>query len=102
MEVTCFRLPEDGYLIFKSYEIPMAESFRKDVSIMCNLSQGIKEDGIAIGKEIGKEIGEEIGEAKIIIRMHNNGFTIQQIADATDKDVKEVEDIIEGKKAVTV
>lgn len=80
----------------------MAESFRKDVSIMCNLSQGIKEDGIAIGKEIGKEIGEEIGEAKIIIRMHNNGFTIQQIADATDKDVKEVEDIIEGKKAVTV
>ena len=76
----------------------MAESFRKDVSIMCNLSQGIKEDGIAIGKEIGKEIGE----AKIIIRMHNNGFTIQQIADATDKDVKEVEDIIEGKKAVTV
>ena len=76
----------------------MAESFRKDVSIMCNLSQGIKEDGITIGKEIGKEIGE----AKIIIRMHNNGFTIQQIADATDKDVKEVEDIIEGKKAVTV
>lgn len=76
----------------------MAESFRKDVSIMCNLSQGIKEDGIAIGKEIGKEIGK----AKIIRRMHNNGFTIQQIADATDKDVKEVEDIIEGKKAVTV
>lgn len=94
MEITCFRLPEDVYLIFKSYEIPMAESFRKDVSIMCNLSQGIKEDGIAIGKEMG--------EAKIIIRMHNNGFTIQQIADATDKDVKEVEDIIEGKKAVTV
>ena len=76
------------------YNIPMEESFRKDVSIMCNLSQGIKEDGIAIGKEMG--------EAKIIIRMHNNGFTIQQIADATDKDVKEVEDIIEGKKAVTV
>lgn len=65
---------------------------------MCNLSQGIKEDGIAIGKEIG----EAIGEAKIIIKMHNSGFTIQQIADVTEKDMKEIEEIIEGKKAVTV
>lgn len=47
---------------------------------MCNLSQGIKEDGIAIGQAIG----ESIGEARIIINMHNNGFAAQQIADATD------------------
>lgn len=69
---------------------------------MCNLSQGIKEDGIAIGKELGKEIGKAIGEAGIIINMHNNGFTVQHIADATDKDLKEVEAIIEGKESVTV
>lgn len=69
---------------------------------MCNLSQGIKEDGIAIGKELGKEIGKAIGEAGIIINMHNNGFTVQQIADATDKDLKEIEAIIEGKEPVTV
>ena len=69
---------------------------------MCNLSQGIKEDGIAIGKEIGKEIGEAIGEARIIINMHNNGFTAQQIADATSKDLKDVKAIIEGRELVTV
>ena len=69
---------------------------------MCNLSQGIKEDGIAIGKEIGKEIGEARGEARIIINMHNNGFTAQQIADATDKKLEDIEAIIEGKEPVTV
>ena len=84
------------------YDIPIEDNIRKDVSVMCNLSQGIKEDGIAIGKEIGKEIGEAIGEAKIIIKMHNSGFTIQQIADVTEKDMKEIKEIIEGKKAVTV
>lgn len=42
---------------------------------MCNLSQGIKEDGIAIGK------------ARIIISMYNNGFTAEQIAQATNKDI---------------
>lgn len=49
---------------------------------MCNLSQGIKEDGIAIG------------EARIIMNMYNNGFTVKQIAAATDKRVEDIEDII--------
>ena len=93
-------------IIGTEYDIPMEEDFRKDVSVMCNLSQGIKEDGIAIGKEIGKEIGEVIGEARgearIILNMHNNGFTAQQIADATSKDLKDIEAIIEGKELVTV
>ena len=89
-------------IIGTEYDIPMEEDLRKDVSVMCNLSQGIKEDGIAIGKEIGKEIGEAIGEARIIINMHNNGFTAQQISAATNKDLKEVEKIIEGKELVTV
>lgn len=53
---------------------------------MCNLSQGIEEKGIAIG------------EARIIISMHNNGFTAEQIAAATDKNIEEVEAIIEGKE----
>ena len=85
-------------IIGTEYDIPVEEDFRKDVSVMCNLSQGIKEDGI----EIGKEIGKAIGEAGIIINMHNNGFTAQQISAATNKDLKEVENIIEGKKLVTV
>ena len=65
---------------------------------MCNLSQGIKEDGIAIGEVIG----EARGEARIILNMYNNGFTAQQIADATSKDLKDIEAIIEGKELVTV
>ena len=58
--------------------------------------------GREVGKEIGKEIGKAIGEAGIIINMHNNGFTAQQISAATNKDLKEVERIIEGKELVTV
>ncbi len=57
---------------------------------MCNLSQGIEEKGIAIG------------EARIIISMYKNGFTAEQIAAATDKDIKEVEAIIKGREPVLV
>ncbi len=63
---------------------------------MCNLSQGIEEKGI----EIGKAMGEAAAEAKIIITIHNNGFTAEQIASAINKDIGEVEAIIEGKEPV--
>lgn len=77
-------------IIGKEYDIPIEENFRKDVSVMCNLSQGIKEDGIAIGRVEG--------EAGLIMKMHKNGLTAEQIASATDKDIKEVKAIIAGKK----
>lgn len=55
---------------------------------MCNLSQEIEEKGIAIG------------EARIIMSMYNNGFTAEQIATATDKNIEDVEAIINGKGSV--
>lgn len=34
-------------LLHEEYDIQIDEDFRKDVSVMCNLSQGIREAGIA-------------------------------------------------------
>ena len=77
-------------IIEKEYDIPLEEDLRKDVSVMCNLSQGIEEKGIAIGRAEG--------EAGLIIKMYKNGFTAEQIASATDKDIEEVKAIIAGKE----
>ena len=57
---------------------------------MCNLSQGIKEEGIAIGK------------AQIICSMYKNGYTLEQIAEVSEKNVAEVQAIIKkGEPALT-
>ena len=77
-------------IIGNEYDISIEESFRKDVSVMCNLSQGIENKGIAIGKAAA--------EAEIIITMYINGFTAEQIASAINKGIEEVESIIEGKE----
>ena len=94
----------------QEYAIPIEENLRKDVNVMCNLSQGIKEDGIAIGREKGRAEGRAEGrvegraegEAGIILKMYKNGFSAEQIAVATDKKVEAVRDIIAGKKAALV
>ncbi len=65
------------------YHILTDDGMREDVNTMCNLSQGILERG------------EAKKEAKIILNMHKKGYTLEQIADVTDKSAKEIEAIIE-------
>ena len=85
-------------IIGNEYDIPLEENFRKDMSTMCNLSQGVKEEGIAIGRREGLEEGRREGHAELITKMYKNGLSIEQIAFATDKTIEEVKTIIEGKE----
>ena len=69
-------------IIEKEYDIPLEEDLRKDVSVMCNLSQGIEDKAIA----------------KIVMNMYKIGYTPNQIADAVGVSVDEVEAIIKKKE----
>lgn len=98
------ELPADEklYILETEFDIPADDRIREDVSEMCNLSQGIFEKGEARGRAIGEAQGRVIGEARgraigeagIILNMFKNGFTAEQIADAADKTVEEVQNII--------
>ena len=77
-------------IIGNEYEIPMEKDFREDVSIMCNLSQKIKETGI------------EMGKREMIIKMYNKGYTIAQIADVAEMPEEQIEDIIRTERLISV
>ena len=77
-------------IIGNEYDIPMEEDFREDVSVMCNLSQKIKETGIETGIEIGKK--------EMIVKMHSKGYTIAQIADVAGMEEKQIEEIIKNEE----
>lgn len=62
--------------------IPTSKEFREDVSVMCNLSQGIVDDT----------------KAEIILNMFKKGYTLEQIADVAETGVDEVEAIIKKKE----
>ena len=81
-------------IIGNEYAIPMEKDFREDVSIMCNLSQKIKENGIETGIKTGIETGIKMGKREMIIKMYNKGYTVAQIADVAEMDEKQVKDII--------
>ena len=79
-------------IIGNEYAIPMEKDFREDVSIMCNLSQKIKETGI----ETGIKTGIELGKQEMIMKMYSKGYTTAQIADVAEMDEKEIEDMIKN------
>ena len=64
--------------------IPISKEFRKDVSVMCNLSQGIVDDT----------------KAEIILNMFKKGYTLEQIADVTEKSISEIEKIVKKEPAM--
>ena len=73
-------------IIEKEYDIPLEEDLRKDVSVMCNLSQGIVDDT----------------KVEIIMNMYENKFSLEQISLATKKSITEIEKIIRENKPVMV
>ena len=73
-------------IIGNEYDIPMGEDFREDVSVMCNLSQKIKESGIEIGKK------------EMIVKMYSKGYTTAQIADVAEMEEKKIEEIIKNEE----
>lgn len=64
--------------------IPINQEFREDVRIMCNLSQGIVDDT----------------KAEIILNMFKKGYTLEQIADVTEKSISEIEKIVKKEPAM--
>ena len=71
-------------IIKHEYNIPISSEFREDVSVMCNLSQGIVDDT----------------KAEIIMNMYRKGYTLEQIADVTEKSISEIEEIIKKEPAM--
>lgn len=71
-------------IIENEYDIPLEDNLRKDVSVMCNLSQGIVDET----------------KAEIILNMFENNFTVEQISLATKQSVEEVERIIKDNGLV--
>ena len=81
-------------IIGNEYAIPMEKDFREDVSIMCNLSLGIREDAT--------EAATKATTLKFVISMYKKGYTAAQIADVTEMDEKQIKEIIKNAELLTV
>ncbi len=78
----------------EEYNIKIDDRMREDVSEMCNLGQGVFEAGEARGEARGIEKGAAQEKSRIIFKMYESGFSLEQIADITEKTIEEIESIV--------
>jgi predicted DNA-binding protein YlxM (UPF0122 family) len=67
-------------------DIPIKDKFRKDVSTMCNLSEGIVEET----------------KANIIMNMYRKGYSMEEIADVVDVSEETVATVTQENEPVPV
>ena len=73
-------------IIKTEYSIPVDEKLRKDMSAMCNLSQGIRENAT------------DNAITGVIMNMHRDGYSSEQIARIVEKTIEEVEAVIKKRE----
>ena len=88
-------------IIKQEYNIPTDDNtFRKDVSDMCNLGEGLVERAIErVTKEAEKEKRKAVREAteNFIMNMYGAGYAYKQISEITKLSVDEIKSIIDKK-----
>lgn len=70
-------------IINEEYQIPIQNQIEGDVIAMCNLSEGIKEEG------------KEEAKTEIIRNMYKKGYSLEQIMDITEMNLEDVHTIIQ-------
>lgn len=76
----------------REYNLPINNDLRRDVNVMCNLSEGIEERAT---EKTTKEVNK-----KVILNMHKKGYTAAQIAEIVEVSAQEVEAVIKENNEI--
>ena len=98
------ELNEKLEIMEREYNLPVNSDFRRDVNVMCNLSDGIEEKAAKKAAEEATKIATERvtreTNEKVINNMHKKGYTTAQIAEIVEVSEAEVEAVIKECKIV--
>jgi hypothetical protein len=81
-------------IIETEFDIPITENFRKEVHVMSNLAEGLKE---SFREDLTKSIS-----TSYILNMYRSNLPLDQIAKISEKTIEEVKAIIEKNISASV
>lgn len=95
--------PEQKLRVLENdFQIPISQQFDKEVSQMCNLSQGVLKQGLKEGLEKGLERGRAEGreeeKRETAITLFKMGMSIEKIAEAVRASIKLVQEWVSGNE----
>ena len=75
------------------FDIELSTKMTGELNIMCNLGEGIFEDGITQGIAQGLKLGEIKGVEKIALKMLKKGDSLEEIQELTDLSIQRIKQL---------
>ena len=89
---------EKKFRLTDEYNIPVNDKLREEMNTMCNLSQGLIDQGIEVGIERGIEQGiqikaleEEKTSRNNVVAMHQDGLSVEKISRYSGRSKEEIQ-----------
>lgn len=83
-------------ILEEEFHIEMEGDRKELMSNMCNLSQGIKEQGIKMGTEQGIQLGEKRAKQETAYSLARRGMSVEDIADIVSVSTQTVQEWLSG------
>ena len=66
--------------LHNDFGIDLTQEGEGDLAVMCNLGEGLYEDGLIKGKEEGKKEGRTEGKLELALELLKDGMSLEKVA----------------------
>ena len=86
--------------LFNFYNIDLTQKEEEDLKTMCNLGEGLYEDGLIKGKEEGKKEGRTEGKLELALELLKDGMSLEKVAKYSKLSLSMIKELAKQNKLI--
>ena len=86
--------------LHNDFGIDLTQEGEGDLAVMCNLGEGLYEDGLIKGKEEGKKEGRTEGKLELALELLKDGMSLEKVAKYSKLSLSMIEKLAKQNKLI--
>lgn len=86
--------------LHNDFGIDLTQEGERDLAVMCNLGEGLYEDGLIKGKEEGKKEGRTEGKLELALELLKDGMSLEKVAKYSKLSLSMIKELAKQNKLI--
>ena len=86
--------------LHNDFGIDLTQEGEGDLAVMCNLGEGLYEDGLIKGKEEGKKEGRKEGKLEFALELLKDGMSLEKVAKYSKLSLSMIKELAKQNKLI--
>ncbi len=86
--------------LHNDFGIDLTQEGEGDLAVMCNLGEGLYEDGLIKGKEEGKKEGRTEGKLELALELLKDGMSLEKVAKYSKLSLSMIKELAKQNKLI--